>query len=249
MSGNLATIINLSDTAFALLLVFVLPGFTLSYFLFPKNEFDILERFFITITASIAISSILGFVIILIKGNFQTGILINALFIMSIFFTIGSIIRIKINKANENHFDKWEIFKSKTIFYFLTYLVIMVCLSTIVVRSSIGAEKISAHITEFFIDPNYIEDLIQGNFQDEGKINVPLVVVNREGKSTSYEIDVVQNGLVVLNYPNFLLRDGAQWNKVVTVPIKESGPNNKLDIFLYKENGERIAHLRLWLEQ
>lgn len=249
MSGNIVTIINLAETLFALLLVFVLPGFTLSYLLFPNNDFDLLERFFITITASIAISSISGFVIILIKGNLQAGILFYALLMMSLCFTIGSIFRIKGNEANENHFDIWVKFKSKTIFYFLTYLVILVCLSTIVVRSPIGTEKIPSHITEFFIDPDYIEDVIQGNFQNEGKINIPLVVVNREGEPTSYEIDFVQDGLVLLNYPKFLLRDGAKWNQVVTVPIKESGPNKKLDIFLYKENGERIAHLRLWLEQ
>jgi uncharacterized membrane protein len=249
MSGNLVTVINLSVTVFALLLVFVLPGFTLSYFLLPKNDFNLLERFFITITASIAISSILGFVIIIIKGNLQAGVLFYSLLIMSIFFTIGSFFRKKRNEANESLFDNWEIFKSKTIFYFLTYLFILVCLSSIVVRSPVELENISAHITEFYIDPNYIEDLIQGDFQKDGKVKIPLVVVNHEGEPTNYEIDFVQDGIAILNYPKILLTDGAKWEKVLTVPINETGPNGKLDIFLYKENGERIAHLRLWLEQ
>jgi len=73
--------------------------------------------------------------------------------------------------------------------------------------------------------------------------SINAVVVNHESQSTDYKIRIIDAGMVISEIDTSSLNRGGKWEETVSIILKASGQNQKIEFYLYKD-GEKEPYFK-----
>jgi len=241
-------------TIIGFLLIIFLPGYSLIATLFPRND-DLgwIERVTLSFGMSIAIVTLLGFVLNYTPFGIRFAPLLFVLSTFTISLSLIACIRRLKLPAEERLRVPFERLK-----FNLGQSVLDKVLSIVLIASIIGSSatltyimvkpKMGERFTEFYLlgqngTASYFPtDLKVG---EEGKVIIGIV--NYEYENINYRLEVSFNGSLIYEKQIFLI-ENEKWESPFTFKATEKGENLKLGFILYKDQQkEAYRTLHLWI--
>jgi uncharacterized membrane protein len=239
----------------AVLLVVILPGYTLSCWLFPRTVLGGAERALLTLTTSIAVSSLVGFSLLRLFGTLKPAAFVFATVCLTLLFGTGALLRASRFSAARSRLAatlgpsvRWSLRLQRP---YLPLILVSVCvaLALIALLFSLSSDSGSA-ITEFFFAPQFVDRLSGTTPPQRGStLDVPLSIVNHDSRPHSYRVEAWADGQCQLEgLPLVSVPAGATHQQVVSLPLVGCGSVAFIDFDLFSAGGlEPLANLRLWL--
>jgi len=237
----------------AVFLVGYLPGNFAVRAVFPNNKFDRLEKCFFSIVISFAISSLTAVGILLNRGVLEPFTFIPTLFLVIIIFLCISWYW-KFSKRSQRVdtkprrkieapvLDKMPPMSSPMVF------LILVIIAVVANGAKYSIQDTPHGLTEFYISPDSYNALLEQNRVPGEEVQVPLEVMNREGKVMVYRVVAVSNELEVFFDQDITLESGKLWSGMVKLPAERAASLESLDLILYRgSSSEIVGQLKLWL--
>jgi uncharacterized membrane protein len=247
------------NSILGLLFILFIPGYTLIAALFPKKyDLDNIERLALSFGLSIAISPLIGLALNYTPFGIKLSPIVISLTIFTLIMVLVSYIRRRRvpqeNRFNPN-FDKLSSLKksfnneSKLDKILSIILIISLVLAIATTAYIIVKPKEGEKFTEFYIlGPNgkasdYPTNLTLGQ---SGQLFVG--VVNHEYSTVNYKVVVTLQGKNI-STENISLKNNQKWEKLLNFTPDTSGPNQKLELLLYKLPDDKNAYrsLHLWV--
>jgi uncharacterized membrane protein len=75
---------------------------------------------------------------------------------------------------------------------------------------------------------------------------VTVGIRNKEQNSSSYLLELVVNGKLLVRWPPFALTDNEEWVEQVPIPM-DLGLNQRVEARLYKTDDPHRLYRRVWL--
>ena len=104
-----------------------------------------------------------------------------------------------------------------------------------------------SEITEFYIDPEQMDDILENAISSSSEIEIPLVIVNHNPETINYKIAIINENRTAYEKGGISVSSGDSWRGNVAVPrvIFKSSPY--FDILLFANSTQLpVAQLRLW---
>lgn len=242
----------------ALATILLFPGYVLLALVYPKKDtMSGLERTGLVATLSIAIVILFGFILsILAVGIEVILVLLNVLVIAGAGYAFYR--RRKIPEADRYELRvNWGFLQKKGRKWERVFIgfAIIVLLSVIgMAAQSVTFIKMTDRFTEFYIVENGSAITTSLTVQKNSLRNLNLVLVNWEETDMEYRvywesqtgiqasIDDYQPGEVIA------VKDGARWEKDLTLQARQSGEGQRITIFLATSETEEYRVLSLLLD-
>lgn len=125
----------------------------------------------------------------------------------------------------------------------LAALILFYCLSVLTARDP------SSRLTEFYVlsSSGLVEDYPRQASPGQ-PVQVKLGVVNQEGQSGSYRIEIRNGGEILKQIGPFQLAEGTPWEQPVEFSLKQAGKDQIVEIWLFEgQASQPYRRLRLWL--
>lgn len=232
------------------------PGFSLMAALFPdKGRPGNIERVAISFGLSIAIVPLIG----LLLSYTPYGIRLQpVIFSMAAFILITSVVawlrqthltkeeqpvlELKLSSpvAGKNRLDK-----------VLTVVLVIVALGTFSILGYVLTQpKPGETFTEFYIldqEGQAADYPLELSVGEEGQITVGII--NHEGKETDYRVEISVRQRKIAEAGPINLLDEEKWQGEMSFVLDVVGPEQKIEIMLYKDSSIEpyLGPLRLWL--
>lgn len=266
-------LINVSRTILAVLIIGVLPGESLIYLLFGNSQLDVLERFYLTVLSSVAITSLIAFALSRTEAGLTGQALILAISLFVAFCLLAAWLRSQtLAGKSALAWREWakRLRQGKIRLSFrplapsparlLAGLGNWLLLGTslfLIISAVIGLSTTdqSLALTEFYITPEYLSRQGVEYSVVNDSLVVPVGITNKEGKPMSYRLESWLDGEQVIVQRSIVVNDGERWNGTVSLPLQALSNPQFVEIKLFgqqKSTAEKlepkpVAQLRLWL--
>lgn len=248
------------NSVLGLLFILFIPGYTLVAALFPKkHDLDNIERLALSFGLSLAISPLIGLALNYTPFGIKLTPIVISLTIFTVIMVLVSYIRRR-RVSRENRFNpkitnylySWvHSFRSESKLDKILSIILIISLVLAIATTAyiIVKPKEGEKFTEFYIlGPNgkasdYPTNLTLG---ETGKLFVG--VVNHEYSTVNYKFVVKLQGKNI-STENISLKNNQKWEKLLNFTPDTSGPNQKLELLLYKLPDDKNAYrsLHLWV--
>lgn len=253
MTAHIADLAAILQAAFSFLIVVFAPGFTLCLWLFPRGTLDRLERVFLSVTSSIALSSLVGFGLLRIFGTLNAGSYVLAVSLLIIVFAIGALSRSLWRSHRRDASQRLVAHGESSPLrlrseYLLVIPVAMILIISMRTLSPLPVNP-SFATSEFYISPQKLEQVLDMNLGGDGSLAVPVEIKNREGQEVTYRIETWADGKSKIGeIPEIAISSEAIWQGTIAIPSAASTELGFLDFRLFSSlRAYRVAELRLWL--
>lgn len=246
---------NIFNHAINSILFYVLPGYTLTSFLFPrKNSISIFRRITLLFMSSILIFTSLGLIITYsgLQITNSTLSIIDYFFILILSFIIF-IIRINIPPEEKftiksdlisriNNIFKDKSNKEKISFLVFSSLMIISLLILVYITFSPNLEDT---FTEFYLlGPDGEISNIPTNFKLDEEKNIIVRIINHENKAINYRLVITHENKVLQENNVYLLNENKSEINFSFKPTKK-GIKQALVFILYRDSTIKIDELKL----
>ena len=254
MSAELGPLSIFTQHIVSFFFICCLPGLALSYLLFSPARLDKLERLWIAFSSSIALSSLLASGLIIILGQFSPMNFITGILILTIGFASAALWGIYLTKNTLRSFISFvvsikfskQLLLVAVLFIFLLFARLVEFPGTANQVDDLSA-SVPSGITEFYISPGELENILEDSIGSSSEIEIPLVIVNHNPGSMDYQITIINNDQNVYEKGGITVSSGDSWRGNVVVPRMENTSSPYFDIFLYANSNQvSVAQLRLW---
>jgi len=234
--------------ASAMLIVMYIPGYVLSFVLFFGGIIDQLERAFISLIASISISTVICFVLLqtsqgLTASRFIVVAVCTTGVLMSILLFRLWRQRKKISPSIKGAI-RWFLIKTSLIG-------ILILITTISLGYALSDKAHNAvDVVEFYMQPNEVVDFLHAREVRAKNYRLPIYIVNHAKNPGTYRIEVWANGKDKV-YESNLISVGVNEIDQEKLDISQIWElrSKFLDVHLFlKEYPDAIATLRVWLD-
>lgn len=231
----------------AVFLILLAPGFAFSLVLFPvPGRIDRLEQLIITLTSSIAISTMVGFGLLKTAQGLDSQRFIIWISIISAIFLLIAFIERKIWSGK-----KVQINVSKGIarmkIHPLWIIVPLVAVLSITLASAVIPDR-QEHLTEFFISPDWLigDETISIH---QPVTSVPIQIHNLENQATYYTVQAFLDDDFFWEERNILLNHDTTREVMIPVNGYSADTDHTLVINLFKNPSKfAVATLKVTIE-
>jgi len=238
----------------AFLLVAFIPGLALSYWLFPGRELDYLDRFFIALAASVALSSLTGSMLALLPGGLNPLDFIVIIGLMIVVFVLGYFYRSRRKKPNAGS-DPLTSLTTKPQARrsvgggYLTWGIIVSVIAITIHGLADPSPFFKPKLTEFYFSSNFLKQLTVSPPKGEGRFAIPVQIANKEGQDMTYRVEAWAGDKKVGGQSGIKVQDGRVWPEAIIVDMSQANKSSFIDLKLFSNTTEApIAQLRLWLQ-
>jgi uncharacterized membrane protein len=229
-------------------IVTFVPGYALSRWLFPKGTLDGLERGFVAVTTSIAISSLLGFGLLRIAGGLNTTAYLTLVAAASALFSFAAALRSR--RALDGRLvaqavgQRFSVKKHSPVII----SVVVAVLGILVKIVSLPSNGSLLPLTEFYVSPQYLDSTLEIQPSDQAVV-VPVEIVSHKRQSTAFRIVALENGTrEIWDLDDITVPSGETWRRSVSISLSEPDQVSFLDLQLFlSDERTPVAQLRLWL--
>lgn len=241
-------------------IVLFIPGYLTIGALFPKkDDIGTIERIAFSFGLSIAILSLLGFLLNFVFGIRLIPILVSICTynLVLIYITFNRRRELPENLQFSIKFDnisgivqELNIPRDKIGLIVAAILLSSIALLAGMVNFIITTPSAGEKFTEFYILGQYGK---ADNYSKELKLGYPATilagVVNHEQSYVNYTLQIVLEKNIIFS-ENLLLNNNEKWQKNVTFSPDKKGKDMKLELLLFKENNFAIPYreLHLWVD-
>jgi len=249
MTNYLLSVSFLFQLGITVLFVLYVPGYTLSYWLFPRHTLDNLERVFVALTTSIALSSLVGFSLLRFWGQHQLLRFVLVMTILTIIFSIGGFWR---NRSQVSKLFNHS-FRPSFLLKFSHYLALLLILLLLVAIAISGAwlvyQPTTTGLIEFYIPPQNLPTLLKNPINPEGLLAIPVRITNQAASAVTCRVEARVDGQKMWELPGIVINTGETWQETITIPwLKSTKPSwVELDLFSNFSNTP-TAQLLVWME-
>jgi uncharacterized membrane protein/LysM repeat protein len=238
--------------------VFLLPGYVLVTALYPrKQDLDLVERMALSFGLSIAIVPLIGLAL-----NYSPwGIRLNPILaFVSLFVVIGAsaaMYRRLALPAGEAFAINVPLPRRPQLRLASVGSAVVVVLCSIGFGAAVAflatSRGSSESFTEFYIlGPDGRAEGYPQTLELGDSLAVILGVVNHEGTDVAYEVEALIDGEATGLVESVSLKDGEQWEELVTLVPTQAGNSQKLEFLLHREEmdgvGEAYRAVHLWVD-
>jgi uncharacterized membrane protein len=250
----------------SVLLIGFLPGLALSWWLFAKPSLEMVERIFISILLSLVVSAMAAYGLVIAGLGVSPAGMVIVILILSMLFVAGGYLRrrkmqppfesVRVRYLQAIQAVKHNPLRSGLIAAFT----IMVALG-LTFTLHLENQPPALSITEFYIDPDYLNINGVQIESTENVLEIPVVLVNRAGKLMKYRIESQVYGstpdTINMNVSYFTpdhvggiyLGPGETWRGTLRIPINDTQVDY-IELNLFDEGAvSPRANLRVWLAE
>jgi uncharacterized membrane protein len=250
----------------SVLLIGFLPGLALSWWLFAKPSLEMVERIFVSILLSLVVSAMAAYGLVTAGLGVSPAGMVIVILILSMWFFVGGYLR---RRKMEPRFENVRVRSLQAIKIMKDNPLRSGLFAAFVIGVALGL-TFTLHlenqppvlpVTEFYIDPDHLNvNGIQVE-SNENMVEIPVFIVNREGKLMKYRIESQVYGrtpeTINMNVSYFApdhvggiyLGPGETWHGTLRIPIHESQVDY-IELNLFDEGAELSrANLRVWLAE
>lgn len=236
-------LINAGRAMLAVLIIGVLPGYPLIYFLFARSQLDVLEQFYLTVLSSLAITSLIAFALSRTEAGLTAqGLIFGISFFVAfcLFCAISTQRLIGKSVPSDQRFDH----PSQSIWLLLGMSLLMIISAVI----GLSTSDPSLGLTEFYITAEQLgQQGIEYSVVNDSLV-VPLAITNRQGQQVIYRVEGWAGGEKVSTQDQIVVDDGETWNGQFSVPLKSITSTNSVAIQLFRNPvSQLVAELQIWL--
>lgn len=249
------------------ILIGIVPGYILTYRLFPPRTIDGLERLYLSSVSSLAISSLVAFS--LSRSDIGLSAASMIVSVLAVTWLIGllsgvSVTAVLIRQPRET---LRMCFTRHRILLPLTASACVLLLMAFSVMTSHLRNDQSVAITEFFIQPEFLSADGVHYVQDEDTLRIPVTVINHGDAASTYRIgwattddaSTAHTATLVSQYkhvahnraqPSTIQVDaGDTWAGILQVPVAQLAQADYIRVNLYY-GAETTAssQLKIWLQ-
>jgi uncharacterized membrane protein len=253
----------------AIALLGVIPGFTLSWWLFSETRIDLLERLFISVITSLVMSAFSAFGLVVSGLGVSPAGLVIVLTLITLIYLAGAIRTRRwqgtLQKILRNRYQRvLHRLKNELPLAVLSGLLVVLLLIGTVVQLRLAESTDTLALTEFYVSPSHLTaDGVQYSTEN-GYLVVPVSIANREGQDIIYRIETriskgqgssagVMNILVPVLYEEPFVIDqiwvtaSATWTGMVSVQLPTESVDFVEIYLFYSERKQPAATLRIWI--
>ncbi len=205
----------------ALPMVFVLPGYILSNIFFQKRTFDIYQRLLSTLSLSLAVVILSGFLLNLLPGGLQT---LSWTIFLAAFVIAGSLVVMLLRHTLPRKFFPALRFRLTLFQAFLLLGTLLLSATSLAYTKNGIAQQPHALYTQLWMLPSQESDkqwLIQMGLQNE------------EGATSHYQLTLSVNGTITRTWPAIALSPHQVWQ--LQMPLQLKTPENTyVELRLYR---------------
>lgn len=211
---------------FGFLFTFILPGYAL-FLLLLRGERSIGDRTLISLGVSLVVDILAAFAIHFAPGGMNLVSWTLALGGVTIAASLAVIILTQFDKneqlaASEGVRVPGEIFRWNWGNMVLYGLAILLVIGALILTRNSAAQVNSASFTQFWMIPT----------DDPGQTEIRIGIINQEGQTVDYVVEVKINGQIVDKWPRVTVEAGATWKGYPELPPAKSGTET-VEAFLY----------------
>jgi uncharacterized membrane protein len=218
---------------FALLLVFVLPGYALTGAVLGRTRMN-LERGLLTLGLSLVTAALSGFVLNWLPWGLRAETWASLLAIITISASFAAFVRWPAASAT----PVLVLPRLRIVNGLLLGLAAVVIVGAIVMTSSVAAQYPSTEVVQLWMLP--------GGKLDPGSVKVG--VINKTPAPATFRIQIQQGNSILDELPAIAVPAGGTWETAVAVSRvqPEAGP---VETFLYRADAPDVPyrHVLLWL--
>jgi uncharacterized membrane protein len=227
----------------------------MSYCLFPGRTLDRLERFLVALATSVAISSLVGTILIYVTGNLQPSSFVPLLATLTAAFAVSGYARSRHASGRQSgaktaSFGLSRLGARVGPQHLVALLAAVACLAVAGKAAAVSTNQDpSLPLTEFYISPQYLDEMVDAEPDSGGLLQVPVEIANRQGGPMTYRILVLADGRVpIWEGEQIAVEADHTLRQHLRVPLPDSQGTAYLDLHLIAEPGDTVlAQLRLWL--
>ncbi len=233
------TLLEVGNTAtrviFALLLVFVLPGYAVTAAAFPERTLGVAERLLFVLGLSVTFAALEGLVLNWTPWGLRT----NAWMILQSGITLGASAVAMVRRQSCNRVASRRLNIDLDLRQGL-----LLGLAVLAAAGAVGAARIGAlqqhglAFTQLWILPA----------EDTGQDMVRLGVRNMEAVTLRYKLQLKVGGSVVHEWPSIELKSGEQWTTTVVFPARQASLDT-IESVLYRLDAPAVIYRQVWLKQ
>lgn len=246
---------NVLRVVIGLPLVLFIPGYSLVSALFPgKTSLDGIERIALSFVLSIVMVAFIG----LILNYTPWGIRLPPILVSILVLVVTTLVVAWHRRQRLDVVDRFTISINLNLAPwrrqgFVDRIISIVLIAIIIVIIGtlgyvIARPKVGESFTEFYILGT------QGK-ADSYPIEVPMGeaakvtvgIINQEHEDTSYQVEIILDGIRNMQISPVLLYHEDKWEQEVSFTSMEVGENQKVEFVLYKD-GEPYRTLFLWID-
>lgn len=236
-------LINAGRAILAVLIIGVLPGYMLIYFLFARSQLDVLEQFYLTVLSSLAITSLIAFTL----SRRESGLTAQGLiFAISLFvaFCLFCVLISRIVAGKPEISDQMPDHPSQSIWLLLGMSLLMIISAVI----GLSTTQQSLGLTEFYITAEQLSPQgVQYSVVNDSLV-VPIAITNRQGEQIIYHVEGWVAEEKVSTQDQIVVNDGETWNGQLSVPLKSITHTDSVTIQLFRKPvSQLVAELQIWL--
>ena len=246
-------------TVLGLLLVLFFPGYCLMAVIFPrKTPLGVIPR----LAFSVATSIVLLVIFQLVMDATTIGIQLYPALIYLVAFTAIAAAVAWWRHRPVNPDDRYspDFRKLAAIIRFWTektrldqalagLLVIAIIGTITTIGFVVNSPTVVKSFTEFYLlDPEKKVDYYPGELAPGETGEVTVCIVNREREPMVYNLEVVLDGEIINTIGPLNLERDESWEQVLTFTPVRTGPDQKVEFLLYKDDLELYRTLHIWVD-
>lgn len=236
--------------------IFFVPGFLLQALIFPRRaDLDNLERVGISLGLSLAVVSMLAFVID--RSPWAIGIVSISVGQVGLILFLSAMVMIRklsISKNMENGLTLVPSISSTWIasrfkLRWIGFLIAGLLVSAVMIGANFLEYSNSTHMTEFYIlGSDGLAENYPGNVEVGEKLYFTVGINNLENDPAAYSIVIKSKDQQLANYEHLSLLEGETWQGRLEFEMPQPGDDQPVDILLARENYPfPYRALRIWL--
>lgn len=233
-----------------LIIVLYIPGCALSYCLFPGRSIDRVERTFISASCSVVISSLIASLLTLVLKDLSRYTFSFTILCVNVVLICVAVLRNKSMIIKKPRYFLENMYNGMISLYnnhkkhipFVALVIVFVLIFTLTHHAH------SLDLTEFYLHPGHIDEIINTRLDHRTSIDLPLEIVNHGTDSKIYYIETTVDDKNIWRSNVIIVDAHEKWSSIINVPIQKINPLQMLEINLKSnEGGDSVARLRLWI--
>ena len=239
--------LNSIQIVLSVLLVFILPGYTISVVLFPSPLLSIIERVVLTIGLSLVLTIFSGFLLYSLSFPLQVETWAFSLGMEVIVFGIVAVFRrsqlpkFKLKRESDIRNLASKVSLPTIGQFFLFGLSAMLVLGSFILAQNIAASEPNTEVVQLWILPGKT---------GEGVREIQIGAMINDNAPREYYLWLGRDDFTIKEWPLLVLKPGERWENVITIDNNLPG-KGPLDVYLYSYEQPDIPyrHVTLWLDQ
>lgn len=229
----------------SIVLVFFAPGFSLTLILFPRSELDLLERFALAAITSVALSSLIGAILLMIPAALSSMIFTLLLVALSLLLAGGAWWRIR-PRSDKVIFAMFSLKKS----LWIGSLVLGGALMSFIIlggQTSSGLHS-PLRFTEFFLEPGRPGQVFEAEISEQGNLLIPVSIRAGLDHTGPFLIEVYMEEEKLWESSVFSMQVNETWHGTLDIEPPSYPKSISLQLYLISDiDKEPLRQLTVWL--